>query len=70
MLVDSVYKPKVLIAMRPNDTTNPVFGFMQRNGLVPGSGANYNFLLLPHTGLIDSTVFSKPWGSEYLRRVS
>jgi hypothetical protein len=57
-----------IIDKRTNDPTHPVFGFLQKKGYTPYSDENVSFLLLPHTGFIDSTVFSEPFASEYLYR--
>jgi hypothetical protein len=57
-----------IIDKRKNDTTHPIFGFLNKNGLTPLSGDNVSFLLLPHTGYLGDTVFSEPFASEYLFR--
>jgi len=57
-----------IIAKRPNDPSNPIFGFGTVNGLVTSSGSNYSYLLLTNSTYIGDTVFENPWGSEYLRK--
>jgi hypothetical protein len=68
MLIGSTDTQWDIIGKRENDTTHPIFGFYQKQGYTPNSGENVSFLLLPHTGFIDSTVFSEPFASEYLYR--
>jgi hypothetical protein len=57
-----------IIAKRPNDPSNPIFGFGYVNGVIPSTLDNYCFLLLPDITYKDQKVFENPWGSEYLRK--
>ncbi|MEI6092026.1 MAG: hypothetical protein WCR42_16365 [bacterium] len=61
-----------ILEKRPNDPTRPIFGFTQIDNLaripIDSSDPDSSFLIINNTTLIDSMVFSEPWGSEYLYR--
>jgi hypothetical protein len=63
-----------ILAKRPYDTTNPIFGFKYvdpnalANNVNDSGDVNYGCLLINNQSFINDTIFKGPWGIDYLRK--